>query len=62
MNSYDYISAHNEYVDMKGNSLRYAKRCSPNTYDAGSVVVKSIPSDEIWGGNPAIFIKKKITN
>ena len=28
---------------------------------AGSVVVKSIPADEIWGGNPAIFIKK-ITN
>lgn len=28
---------------------------------AGSVVVKSILSDEIWGGNPAIFIKK-ITN
>lgn len=25
---------------------------------AGSVVVKSIPSDEIWGGNPAKFIKK----
>jgi acetyltransferase-like isoleucine patch superfamily enzyme len=25
---------------------------------AGSVVIKSIPSDEIWGGNPAKFIKK----
>lgn len=25
---------------------------------AGSVVIKSIPSDEIWGGNPACFIKK----
>lgn len=25
---------------------------------AGSVVVKSIPSDEVWGGNPAKFIKK----
>lgn len=24
---------------------------------AGSVVVKSIPDDEIWGGNPAKFIK-----
>lgn len=24
---------------------------------AGSVVVKSIPADEIWGGNPAKFIK-----
>ena len=25
---------------------------------AGSVVVKDIPSDELWGGNPARFIKK----
>lgn len=25
---------------------------------AGSVVVKSIPEDELWGGNPARFIKK----
>lgn len=25
---------------------------------AGSVVVKNIPPDEIWGGNPAVFIKK----
>jgi len=25
---------------------------------AGSVVVKSIPADEIWGGNPARYIKK----
>lgn len=25
---------------------------------AGSIVVKSIPADEIWGGNPAKFIKK----
>ena len=25
---------------------------------AGSVVVKSVPANEIWGGNPARFIKK----
>ena len=25
---------------------------------AGSVVTKSIPSDEIWAGNPASFVKK----
>jgi acetyltransferase-like isoleucine patch superfamily enzyme len=25
---------------------------------AGSVVVKNIPNDEIWGGNPAKFIRK----
>lgn len=27
---------------------------------SGSVVVKSIPDDEIWGGNPAKFIRKII--
>ena len=25
---------------------------------AGSVVVNDIPSNEVWGGNPARFIKK----
>ena len=25
---------------------------------SGSVVTMSIPSDEIWAGNPAVFIKK----
>ena len=25
---------------------------------AGSVVVKNVPSNEIWGGNPAKFIRK----
>ena len=25
---------------------------------AGSVVIKDVPADEIWGGNPAKFIKK----
>lgn len=29
---------------------------------AGSVVIKNIPSDEIWGGNPARFIKKVINS
>lgn len=27
---------------------------------AGSIVNKSIPADEIWGGNPARFIKKRV--
>ena len=29
---------------------------------SGSVVVKSIPADEIWGGNPAKFIKRIIND
>lgn len=29
---------------------------------AGSVVVKSIPADEVWGGSPAKFIKKIMYN
>ena len=28
---------------------------------AGSVVTKSIPSDEVWGGNPAVCIRKRET-
>ena len=28
---------------------------------AGSVVTKSIPAGEIWGGNPASFIKKRLS-
>lgn len=28
---------------------------------AGSVVTTDVPEDEIWGGNPAKFIKKNIT-
>lgn len=31
---------------------------SRSLVSAGSVVISSIPSDELWGGNPAIFIKK----
>lgn len=26
---------------------------------AGSVVVRNVPDNEIWGGNPAVFIKKR---
>lgn len=29
---------------------------------AGSVVTRSIPDNEIWGGNPAVFIKKVTTH
>ncbi|MBC8032767.1 MAG: acyltransferase [Chitinophagaceae bacterium] len=29
---------------------------------AGSVVTRSVPANEIWGGNPAVFIKKLPVN
>jgi acetyltransferase-like isoleucine patch superfamily enzyme len=29
---------------------------------AGSVVSRSIPADEVWGGNPAMFIKRLSAN
>jgi acetyltransferase-like isoleucine patch superfamily enzyme len=29
---------------------------------AGSVVSRNIPADEVWGGNPAIFIKRLSAN
>lgn len=28
---------------------------------AGSVVVKSVPDDEVWGGNPAMFIRRMVS-
>ena len=39
------------------NSVNIADRA---VVAAGSVVSKDIPSGEIWGGNPAKFIKKRI--
>ncbi|APU95295.1 hypothetical protein BV902_02235 [Sphingobacterium sp. B29] len=40
-------------IIMKGVSIG-----SRSIIAAGSVVVTSIPADEIWGGNPAKFLKK----
>jgi len=28
---------------------------------AGSVISKDIPNNEIWGGNPAVFIKNNVS-
>lgn len=39
------------------NSVRIGKRAFVG---AGSVVTKDIPDDEIWAGNPAKFIRKRI--
>ena len=38
------------------NSVRIGKN---SVLAAGSVVVKDVPEGEIWGGNPAKFIKKR---
>ena len=39
--------------------VRIGKNC---IIGAGSVVTKDIPDNEIWAGNPARFIKKRVTN
>ena len=46
-----WIGAHS--IILKG--VNIGKR---SVVAAGSVVTKSIPDDELWGGNPAHFIKK----
>ena len=33
--------------------------CDHAIIAAGSVVVKDVPADEVWGGNPAKCIKKR---
>lgn len=43
------------HTDIISNGITIGAR---SIVAAGSVVVKSIPSDEVWGGNPAKFIKK----
>ncbi len=46
-----FIGAHS--IILKGVSIG-----SRSIVGAGSVVAKSIPADEIWGGNPAAFIRQ----
>ena len=48
---YSFIGAHS--IILKG--VKIGERC---IIGAGSVVTKSIPDGEIWGGNPAKFIRK----
>ena len=38
------------------------KICTGAVVAAGSVVTKNIPQNEIWGGNPAKFIRKREFN
>ncbi|MNR14199.1 Maltose O-acetyltransferase [compost metagenome] len=49
-----------DYAFIGGGSiiLKGAKIGKNSIISAGSVVTKEVPSNEIWGGNPAKFIKK----
>ncbi len=48
----------NVFVGTRAIILKGVVVGSNSVISAGSVVTKSIPSNEIWGGNPAKFIRK----
>lgn len=48
----------NVFIGMRSIILKGVNIGDKSIVAAGSVVSRDIPKDEIWGGNPAIFIKK----
>ncbi|MFN4087196.1 MAG: acyltransferase [Spirosomataceae bacterium] len=64
--SMDRLNAKKEVIEI-GDSVLLGTRCivlkgvsigDRSIVGSGSVVTRSIPSDEIWAGNPAKFLKK----
>ncbi|UKT63251.1 acyltransferase [Pedobacter mucosus] len=49
---------HNVFIGANSIILKGVNIGDRSIIGAGSVLTKSVPADEIWAGNPAIFIKK----
>lgn len=49
----------NVFIGMDSIILKGVTIGNNSIIAAGSVVTKSIPANEIWGGNPAVFIRKR---
>ena len=50
------IGAHSIVIARPNSSLRIGKGA---VIGAGSVVTKDVPSEEVWAGNPARFLRRK---
>jgi len=50
----------NVFIGMDSIILKGVKIGNNVVVAAGSVVTKSIPDNQIWGGNPAVFIKNNL--
>lgn len=50
----------NVFIGMNSIILKGVTIGNDSVIAAGSVVTKDIPSGEVWGGNPARYIKKRI--
>jgi putative colanic acid biosynthesis acetyltransferase WcaF len=48
------------WVGAKSTILPGCKINEQSVITAGSIVKGNIPAEEIWGGNPAVFLKKRI--
>lgn len=59
MKSKEVIIGNNVFLGMNCIILKGVTIGDGAVIAAGSVVTKSIPANEIWGGNPAQFIKKR---
>ncbi len=59
MISKDVVIGDNVFIGMNSIILKGVTIGDRAVIAAGSVVSKNIPSDEVWGGNPAVFIKSR---
>lgn len=59
MSSKEVIIGNNVFIGMNSIILKGVSIGNGAVIAAGSVVTKSIPINEVWGGNPAKFIKKR---